>query len=743
MPIRSTRLFVLLSVLLASTGCLRNWLDEIKDAQTGEVDLGLPSGVIWATHNIQAIHSWDFGSRYAWGETGKNEPRPDAPYLDSDIDIASVTLGEEWRLPTPWEYEELLEFCTFENERRHGVDGVLFTSKLNSKSIFVPVQTHVEEDPRNPIKPIVWKESSEDDEILFPYYWTSFAGSCDAYVFSPGVIRYDGVSSSLSDKPIFEKSKTHRLYVRAVKAGRTAVNGISVMPESVSLNLGRPIRLNVSISPAGTFDKRFQWEVDNPSVATVDDNGIVYAHNVGKVIVSAVSPSGKKASSEITVHDYIQPSKVDLGLPSGVLWSPVNLGASDEDTEGCRFAWGGIRPIFGDNDEDYVNRINYESGSNFLAFDDDAAAVLLGNGWRMPTPADFRELMDNCTISCSETGDDTEFVLKSKNNGATLTFPVTKSKSRYWTSQMHSGNAAFYFSPSVQSKDNCFAEASRSYAYFIRPVFGEGNKVSEFRKTASRIRIYLDEQQVAPISYHPVPGDNTTIQWSSSNEFAAKVSPEGIIKARNRGRTTITAYSPTSQCYASCDVLVPGYKGLKAVDMGTPSGVKWGSCNLGATEESELGVFLSWGEISPKDNYSYETYTRVCDDPVTAILGEGWRTPTVDDFRELMGKSNCSQRVGRYQYSHYEYFPEPDDSPLGWEIINSRTNNRIFLPAGGYMEGNQRIDPEQVYYWCYSSEKEQYVRFVYQRGPSVDEAKHKKPYVGMQIRPVYVGDKGR
>lgn len=52
------------------------------------------------------------------------------------------------------------------------------------------------------------------------------------------------------------------------------------------------------------------------------------------------------------------------------------------------------------------------------------------------------------------------------------------------------------------------------------------------------------------------------------------------------------------------DVSTPG----EAIDLGLPSGLKWASCNVGASSPEEYGGYFAWGEIEEKSDYSWDTY---------------------------------------------------------------------------------------------------------------------------------------
>ena len=118
------------------------------------VDLGLPSGVKWATCNIGADAPEGYGNYYAWGEI--EEPSPAEGYVQAtcgtynkrmnDIsghetyDAATAKWGEGWRIPTKAECEELMNanYCTWSWIEQNGVKGYLVTSKINGNYIFLP-----------------------------------------------------------------------------------------------------------------------------------------------------------------------------------------------------------------------------------------------------------------------------------------------------------------------------------------------------------------------------------------------------------------------------------------------------------------------------------------------------------------------------------------------------------------------------------------------------------------------------
>ena len=154
------------------------------------VDLGLPSGTLWATMNVGASNITDYGNYYAWGEVktkteqGKADDYSEETYkwlsivtatdefgfettvktftkywpeganvtnytgivdnkfvLDVEDDAAAVNWGGSWRMPTQNEWDELSDKCTWTWAKltQNSVNGYKVKSKENDNFIFLPV----------------------------------------------------------------------------------------------------------------------------------------------------------------------------------------------------------------------------------------------------------------------------------------------------------------------------------------------------------------------------------------------------------------------------------------------------------------------------------------------------------------------------------------------------------------------------------------------------------------------------
>ena len=153
------------------------------------VDLGLPSGLLWATCNVGANAPEEYGDYFAWGETStksdystsnsatyrlSNSELQSQGYIDSEgkltaqYDAATANWGGDWRMPTKAEQQELLDNCTWIWTTQNGVNGYKVTSKVNSNYIFLPAAG-------------IRNGSSLGNAGIFGYYWSSTPYESSSY----------------------------------------------------------------------------------------------------------------------------------------------------------------------------------------------------------------------------------------------------------------------------------------------------------------------------------------------------------------------------------------------------------------------------------------------------------------------------------------------------------------------------------------------------------------------------------
>lgn len=384
------------------------------------VDLGLPSGLKWATYNVGATKPTEYGDYFSWGETkpkkdyswkyykwctvdeygtwenfSKYGPTDNTLTLDLADDAAAVNWGGSWRMPTTEEQLELIENCFWmwtDDFNGSGIKGKVGLSKKNSNIIFLPAAGCYIDDDLCGGDGCYWSSSHHEN--------------------SPNNAYYLGFGLSFGTT----------YYIKQKYNGRA---------------MGFPVRAVSEITSTGK----------------AGDNTV----------------SGSEQG-----YDY-----VDLGL--SVNWATYNVGAHSPTEYGNLYSWGELSPKsiydwynykwYVDTDgNDIYKYIKYCDNSTYgivdgkieLEIEDDAAANLWKGAWRMPTYEQMLELYENCDWEWTGNYKDKGIpgmIGTSKKNGNIIFFPAAgngvsdynpnlDNAGLYWTSTIYGDckNAnCFYF----------------------------------------------------------------------------------------------------------------------------------------------------------------------------------------------------------------------------------------------------------------------------------------------------------
>ena len=206
-------------------------LESSPNTTQEAVDLGLPSGTLWATCNVGANEPQDIGLFFAWGDTeghgndpadgyffnwenykwcevvgydsyftkycsdssrGKDEFIDGKSELDPEDDAAYVNWGSQWRTPSNEQLEELRNECTWTPTTLQGVDGYEVKG-LNGNTIFLPT-TGWRIDDMLLEGGAYWSRSSDPEDVGGAYYlswddwgWYSYGGRVNGQCIRPVV----------------------------------------------------------------------------------------------------------------------------------------------------------------------------------------------------------------------------------------------------------------------------------------------------------------------------------------------------------------------------------------------------------------------------------------------------------------------------------------------------------------------------------------------------------------------------
>ena len=210
---------------------------------------------------------------------------------------------------------------------------------------------------------------------------------------------------------------------------------------------------------------------------------------------------------------FVKLEAVDLGLPSGIKWASSNLGANRPEDFGDYYAWGDPTPYYSSQNPlmwkegkesgyswtsykwcmgSYINLTKYCTDSEFgdngftdgktvLDLDDDAAHVILGGKWRMPTSDEWSELMNNSSVIWTTENGVNGCRFTSRHTGNSIFLPASgyrfssslgnvNDNCLYWSSSLSEGDPGsvwLFFSTPDNSSMWVYA---RQNGFSIRPV---------------------------------------------------------------------------------------------------------------------------------------------------------------------------------------------------------------------------------------------------------------------------------
>ena len=705
------------------------------------VDLGLPSGLKWATCNVGATTPEEYGDYFAWGETepkttyswstykycngaydtmtkycekSSNGTVDNKSTLKLTDDAAYVNWGGKWRMPTKEEQDELRNTsnCTWTWTTQNGVNGYKVTSKKNGNSIFLPAAGNRD-------------YYGLGDAGSRGYYWSSslYADNNNSayYVgFSSGTVGWYGGNrcNGQSVRAVCDPSTPTPVYTVSV----SATEGGTAEASATEVEQCSTVTLTATPNEGYSF---VNWTVNgevvsskNPYTATVMAN-TEYIANFNKV------ENG---------HAY-----VDLGLPSGLKWATCNVGADSPEGYGDYFAWGETQPksyydwsTYKYCNGSYKTMTKYCKDSYYgkvdnkttLEHTDDAARVNWGGKWRMPTRAEQDELRNtsNCTWTWTTQNGVKGYKVTSKKNGNSIFLPFAGC--RGYDCNDFAGSNGYYWSSSLDPSDNNNAY----YVYFYPSGIDwsyrsrcNGYSVRAVCETVYTVSVSATEGGTAEASATEVEkGTSVTLTATPQDGYY-------FVNWTVNGEEVSTQATYTSVIKVDTEI-VANFKYCGYVDLGLPSGLKWATCNVGATTPEEYGDYFAWGETEPKDNYSWSTYkycngseyimTKYCtdsyygtvdnkttleltDDAARVNWGGKWRMPTSAEQDELRNTSNCT------------WTWTTQNGVNGYKVTSKKNGNSIFLPAAGYRDYDRLGSAGSVGNYWSSSLRSSYSNYAY------------------------------
>ena len=444
--------------------------------------------------------------------------------------------------------------------------------------------------------------------------------------------------------------------------------------------------------------EHYRYILNSPSLQTLSINGKYtigdkytgikeYSYNCPDIKVE----NGRHA----IVYTYRMDERcaIDLGLPSGVKWSPINLGVESSncmaDTYmdaseiaavinklGKRLAWGELFEKDSYSDRSYIDGSWNIMPSDITETVYDAAKQLWGGHWSMPSAADINELIANTeevsreTIHSDEIDRDiNKITLRSKINGKEITFLTNG-----YMNGTTLGNPAYLY----------YMSASRtSYAGNYTSLYSPTETKSIYRPYGCCIRPVLKELYIYP------DDKKKDIIVRHIDALAVDL---GITKEVTENGEQVTyklLWSPFN------------YGVESKVDLKTYNGAPINEDYYISLCTKNLGMRLPWGYLEEPDRFSTKGYA---DGPLTAKYNYDNTSSTDKDTRDLKAEDD----IVRVNWPAGWCIPTAKDFELlcqnitvtnesidghTWFRLTSKSNgNSILIPGTGYIDDNANTE---------------------------------------------------
>ena len=377
---------------------------------------------------------------------------------------------------------------------------------------------------------------------------------------------------------------------------------------------------------------------------------------------------------------------IDLGLPSGVKWSPINLGVESsncmddtymDDAEiaavinklGKRLAWGELFEKDSYTLDTYIDAEYTIMPSDITKTVYDAAKQLWGGHWSMPSAADINELIANTeevsreTIHSDEIDRDiNKITLRSKINGKEIIFLTNG-----YMNGTTLGNPAYFY----------YMSANRTSAGYYTSLYSPTQTSNIYRPFGCCIRPVLKELYIYPYD------NKKDIIVRHINDLAVDL---GITKTVTENGEQVTyklLWSPFN------------YGVESKVDLKTYNGAPINEDYYISLCTKNLGMRLPWGYLEEPDRFSTKGYA---DGPLTAKYDYDNTSSTDKDTRDLKAEDDivqinwpagwCIPTANDFELlcQNITVTNETIDGHTWFRLTSKSNGNSILIPGTGYID---------------------------------------------------------
>ena len=622
------------------------------------IDLGLPSGIKWASCNVGATKPEEYGGYYAWGETEVKDSYSTDTYkyyqngnymnIGSDIsgteyDVAHVKWGGDWRMPTINECQELIDNCTSEWMTLNGVNGRMFTSNINGNSIFLPATG-------------IRVDGDSGGINKWGRFWSSTQSTSSDWAYC------------LDSNSDYVSADTHVSYDRKYGITVRPVYGNPQPTITVTTGSATNITTN-SATVSGTISG-----MSLPATATILYGTSSSLSFVGSYITSTTTNSSGSFSINLT------------GLKPNTTYYYQAAYVGDGQNY-----MGTVKSFTTKNIE-----VDVTTGSATNITTNSATVSGSISGVSLPTTA---TILYGTSSSLSFVGSTITSTTTNSTGSFSIGLTGLKPNTTYYYQAAYVGDGQNY-TGSVKSFTTKNVSVTTGSATNITTNSATVNgTISGMSLPATATILYDTSSSLSFVGSHI-----TSTTTNSSGSFSINLT--GL-----KGNTTYyyqavyvgdgQNFTGTVKSFTTMKSTGGTINGYEYVDLGLPSGLKWATCNVGASSPEDIGSYFAWGETYTKNIYSWKTdshnlgdnmswrnigtdITGTSYDVARKKWGSTWRLPKASEIKELRTYCTCSEAI---------------QNGVNGYLVTGPNGNSIFFPRTGYYEDSSKTSPEATLFW--------------------------------------------
>ena len=648
------------------------------------IDLGLPSGVKWASWNLGASASTELGGLYGWADpTGQNtstnindypSSNPPSEISGTSYDVAKALWGGNWRLPTKDDIIELYKECTW-----YRTDGdYLKVVGPNGNYILLPfggrrTGTEVIEVGTNGY---YWSGTLDEEDNRFAYltYVTN-----ENYGYNCWNRRL-----GMSVRPVYDSPKP-TITVTTGSATNITSNSATVSGTISGMSL--------------------------PATATILYDTSSSLSFVGSYITSTTTNSSGSFSINLT------------GLKPNTTYYYQAAYVGDGQNY-----MGTVKSFTTKNVE-----ANVTTGSVTNITTNSATVSGTISGISLPVTA---TILYGTSSSLSFIGSTITSTQTNSSGSFSINLTGLKPNTTYYYQAAYVGDGQNYMG-TVKSFTTKNVEAN--------VTTGSATNITTNSATVSGTISGISLPATATILY----GTSSSLSFIGSTITSTQTNSSGSFSINLTGLKANTTYyyqavyvgdgqnfMGTVKSFTTLKVQNGSINGHEYVDLGLPSGLKWATCNVGASSPEKYGGYYAWGMTTENTDYNTRNYTYYQNNSFVSIgsdisgtkydvarakWGSTWRMPTYTEIQELV--DNCS-----YEWTTL--------NGVKGGMFTGPNGNSIFIPAAGYKRAG--YDSRIGSIGCIWSSTIQYYEYAYEFHFVAEEAatgRDSRQY-GLTVRPV-------